>query len=89
MTKSGRARTRRPTRDSAVTRIRPSRVSHQNRSLPARRCGSTGALVAIDRSTWRVAASSPAIWNPELPPPTTSTGPGGKARGLRYPALCS
>ena len=80
---------RRPSRDSAVTRISPSRVSHQNRSLPASRCGSIGALVAIDRSTWRVAASSSAIWNPELPPPTTSTGPAGRACGLRYSALCS
>src|SRR5690242_3819124 len=81
VTKSGRARSQRPSRDPAVTRIRPSRVSHQNKSLPASRCGSTGALVAIARSTWRVAASSPAIWNPELPPLTTRTGPGGNVRG--------
>jgi len=80
---------RRPSRESTATCISLSRVSHQNRSLPPRRCGSIGAQVAIDRSTWRVAASSSAIWNPELPPPTTSTGPGGRACGLRYPALCS
>ena len=43
MMKSGRARSRRPGRDSAVTRIRPSRVSHQNRSLPASRQFSRGA----------------------------------------------
>jgi len=49
------------------------------------RYGSIGAQVAIDRSTWRVAASSSAIWNPELPTPTTSTGPSGRACGLRLP----
>jgi len=75
---------RRPSRDPAVTRISPSRVSHQNRSLPASRCGNTGSLVAIDRSTRRPAAAiSSAIWNPELPPPTTSTGSSGRACGLR------
>jgi len=74
----------RPRRDATLTRNSPSRVSQQNRSLPASRCGSTGILVAIDRSTWRpAAASSPAIWKPELPPPATSTGPGGRAWGLR------
>jgi hypothetical protein len=51
--------------------------------------GDIGDAPLVDRSTWRVAASSRAIWNPELPPPTTSTGPGGNVRGLRYPALCS
>jgi hypothetical protein len=64
-------------------------VSHQNRSLPASRCGSFGFLVPMDRSTLRLAASSWAIWNPELPPPTTSTGPSGRDRGLRYPELWS
>src|SRR5207237_4504894 len=33
--------------------------------LASMRCGSIGALVAIDRSTWRAAASSLAIWNPD------------------------
>jgi hypothetical protein len=70
---------RRPSRVSMVTRSTPSRVSHQNRSLPASRWGSIGDRSPIDRSTWRVAANSSAIWNPELPPPTTSTGPPGKA----------
>src|ERR671930_2118596 len=78
-----------PGRELTVTRSRPSRVSHQNRSRPAGRWGSIGYLVAIDRSTWRVAASSSAIWNPEFPPPTTSTGPSGRAWGLRYSALCT
>ena len=40
----------------------------------------------VDR---RVALSSSAICRPELPPPTTSTGPSGRASGLRYSALCS
>jgi hypothetical protein len=73
-----------PGRESTRIRNSPSRVSHQNRSLPANRCGNTGIFVPIDRSTWRPAvASSPAIWTPELPPPTASTGPGGSACGLR------
>src|SRR5215472_12531019 len=29
------------------------------------------------------------FWKPELPPPTTSTDPSGKASGLRYSELCS
>ena len=36
-----------------------------------------------------MAASSRAIWKPELPPPTTTAGPSGSASGLRYSALCS
>ena len=89
MTKSGRARSRRPSRDPAVTRIRPSRVSHQNRSLPASRCGSTGALVAIDRSTWRVAASSSAIWNRSCrrPPPAQARAATFAGCGIRRCAI--
>jgi len=60
MTKSGRLDSRRPSRDSVVTRISRSRVSHQNRSLPSH-CGIMVALMAIDKSAWRVAASSPVI----------------------------
>jgi hypothetical protein len=61
-----------------VTRMNPNRVSHQNRSRPASRWGSIGDLVAIDRSTWREAASSSAIWNPSSrPPPPAPAPPGG------------
>jgi hypothetical protein len=59
--------------------MRRSRVSHQNRSRPRNRWGSIGWVVAMDGSMVRVAASSSAIWKPELPPPTTSTGPSGRA----------
>jgi hypothetical protein len=53
-------------------------IAHRlHRSWPPGRCGSIGDFVAIDRLTGRLAASSAAIWNPELPPPTTSTGPSG------------
>jgi hypothetical protein len=40
--------------------------------------------VRLSASTWRVAASSSAIWNPERPPPTT-TGP--HRQGLRVAVI--
>jgi hypothetical protein len=66
-----------------VTRIRPNRVSHQNRSRPSKRWGRAGYAEPTESSTGRVPASSSVIWKPELPPPTTSAGPSGRATGLR------
>ena len=51
----------------------PGRVSHRNRSWPASRCGRIGALIAIDRSTWRDSSGAPVFalprttFGPDLP----------------------
>jgi hypothetical protein len=45
------------------------------------RCGRGIWREPIDRCTSCVAETSSAIWKPVLPPPTTSTGPGGSASG--------
>ena len=82
MTNSPRACTRRPSRVEVFTRMKPSWVSHQNRSRPSTRCGLIGVFSPIARSTCRVAASSSAICRPEFPPPITSTGPGGSDWGF-------
>src|SRR5919106_4726983 len=57
----------------AADLLNPIPDNHQNRSLPSRRCGRDGTRCPKARSTCLVAASSSAIWKPELPPPTTST----------------
>jgi hypothetical protein len=63
----------RPKRESVLMLMNPIPDSHQKRSLPSKRCGRDGTRLPTARSTFRVAASSSAIWKPELPPPTTST----------------
>ena len=46
-------------------------------------CGREGILSATASVTFLVLASSAAIWNPELPPPTTSTLCPGSDAGFR------
>ena len=82
MMNSPRACSRRPSRESAVTRMRPSRVSHQNRSLPSRRCGSIGAFVAdrqVDLAGWRRVPrrSGSRSCRRRRPAPARAAGPAG------------
>jgi hypothetical protein len=52
----------RPRRESVLTFMNPTIESHQNRSLPSKRCGNDGMRCPIARLTFLVAASSSAIW---------------------------